>query len=292
MSFLAHGFPKRSLFFTVVATVLVLSVFATFLAPRDIIHSRFCSLSLPEKLRTDACRSLLTTKKQNPYSQTLGVASSVHVVSLARRDDRRRRMERIRDALDLRWEFSDALDKSSNVVDRILHAVHNSREGRSSGDFALPDHRSVKNLLKHGSFNVDLVFPDAPDFTPYNLEARPILCAVKDDTIPTYSNMSAVPLHLSLSRGMVACWYSHLHLIFKIAQKTSDIEVKRKSWDGKEGVAIIFEDDVDMEWNLKERLEKMWIDLPRNWDIMFLGEKPHLCLSTKTDDTNRTLLVQ
>ena len=70
---------------------------------------------------------------------------------------------------------------------------------------------------------------------------------------------------------MVACWYSHLRLIFEAAQRTRNVEIGARPWDGKEGVAIVFEDDVDVEWDLRERLEKMWVDLPRDWDIVFLG---------------------
>ena len=74
---------------------------------------------------------------------------------------------------------------------------------------------------------------------------------------------------MKLSRGMVACWYSHVRLMVDIVKRTSHIQWD--TWDGREGVTVVFEDDIDVEWDLRERLVRMWVDLPRDWDIVMLG---------------------
>jgi len=56
----------------------------------------------------------------------------------------------------------------------------------------------------------------------------------------------------------IACWQSH-------------IEVLRRIADGDDDVALIFEDDIDMEWDLERRLRYLWSFLPDNWDMVLIG---------------------
>lgn len=268
MSSLTGVVTRRRTFFFVLGAVLALLIFATLLAPRDIANARFCSLSLPDRFRPDACGTQNSLGQQLPYFRTLGVASSIYVVSLARRTDRRQKMELIREALGLQWQYEEALDKQNSTVDRILHSVDKLRRDGAYEQFAWSEDRA----LSSGDFDLNSIFPGHEDSTAYDLDSHPLFCAVKDNIVPVYPKVSEVPLHLSLSRGMVACWYSHLQVMWRVAQQTSHLGLASKAWDGKEGVAIVFEDDIDVEWGLKKKLENMWADLPRDWDIVFLGE--------------------
>jgi len=56
----------------------------------------------------------------------------------------------------------------------------------------------------------------------------------------------------------IACWHSHFEVLRRIA-------------DGDDEVAIVFEDDVDMEWDLDRRLRRIWPFLPEEWDMVMLG---------------------
>lgn len=57
-----------------------------------------------------------------------------------------------------------------------------------------------------------------------------------------------------------ACWHSHFTLLRKIA-------------DGDDDVVLIFEDDIDMEWDLEKRLRYLWQFLPDNaWDQVMIGQ--------------------
>ncbi|KAF8143296.1 hypothetical protein K438DRAFT_1876361, partial [Mycena galopus ATCC 62051] len=57
----------------------------------------------------------------------------------------------------------------------------------------------------------------------------------------------------------IACWHSHLSAI------------QRASTHARNKAALILEDDVDMEADIKERLSSIWSLLPSDWDIVFLG---------------------
>jgi GR25 family glycosyltransferase involved in LPS biosynthesis len=62
-----------------------------------------------------------------------------------------------------------------------------------------------------------------------------------------------------LSKPMVACWHSHLQLIRRIVRAP------------EHRVSLVFEDDVDLEWDVEARLVALWPYLPQDWDIVFLG---------------------
>ncbi|CAG8742096.1 11097_t:CDS:2, partial [Acaulospora colombiana] len=83
-----------------------------------------------------------------------------------------------------------------------------------------------------------------------------------------------------LTRGMVACWHSHVTLIRRIAlletqthaSNVSDsIGGLRVSVMPNEPVYIVLEDDVDFEWDIDERLTSLWTHLPGSWEIAMLG---------------------
>jgi GR25 family glycosyltransferase involved in LPS biosynthesis len=66
--------------------------------------------------------------------------------------------------------------------------------------------------------------------------------------------------------------------------------VLRKIADGADDVALIFEDDIDMEWDLERRLRYLWSFLPDNWDMVLIGIS-HLCLLV-TSMPNLTVIIQ
>ncbi|KAH8113787.1 hypothetical protein DFH11DRAFT_1689199 [Phellopilus nigrolimitatus] len=264
---------------SLLAIVLCLFVLSVFLVPRNLLHSRLCALPLQGTVLSNVCSSTLPypadpitfngsggSTPENHYNhsdETLGIASSIYVVSLARRTDRRQVMEQLRRALHLDWRYFDALDKNDALVDDILYSVARQRV-KANETFSWPE--------KDIEFYPEPILsqPLYPEYVPSrNLLSKPLLCATGDNTIPTYANVSSIPFHMILSRGMIACWYSHIRLMAEIVNRTRHLQ--EGSWDGREGVTVVFEDDIDVEWDLKERLESMWGDLPKDWDIVLLG---------------------
>ena len=67
-----------------------------------------------------------------------------------------------------------------------------------------------------------------------------------------------------MKRNEIACWHSHYEVLRAIA-------------DGDDDVAIILEDDIDMEWDLERRLRYVWPFLPEKWDQVWIGTSVTHC---------------
>ena len=241
----------------------------------------------------------------NTRGETLRVASNLYVISLKRRKDRRTDMEKLRRGMGLRWTYVDALEKSNDKVENILAHVQRVRantvlrgqDGQSLNWGILDIDGAHEGLIAETARRSEVyMWSDSPLPTstesPSSNQSQSLVCATQDSTILTYSNISEVPSHMRLSRGMVACWYSHVALLRRLvesqAQRADNMSSMRLSrhWnnrkhafapssptsDDRNGTVIIFEDDIDMEWDLHSRLERMWPDLPSDWDIVFLGK--------------------
>ncbi|KAJ3861601.1 hypothetical protein EV359DRAFT_66348 [Lentinula novae-zelandiae] len=63
----------------------------------------------------------------------------------------------------------------------------------------------------------------------------------------------------------------------------------------REHISIILEDDIDMEKDIRRRLHRIWVNLPDDWDVVFLGHCwsnesfwPAISLPTKSPKTQYT----
>lgn len=220
------------------------------------------------------------------HSRTLGVASNIFVLSLPRRLDRRTSMDALSRALDLEFVYVDGTEATDASIDRVMRALRWQRR-KFRAKFldsllvdALHDFDSTyldELLLQHEAdspgtlFDLDLaedpLVPAAAHDSlsmPADGSDVPLLsCATPEDPFPAplnASEISLLPPWRVLSRGMVACWITHLEVIRMIAQGPTDT------------VAIVLEDDVDMEFDIEQRLTGVWPALPPDgWDIVMLG---------------------
>ncbi|QRV90908.1 glycosyltransferase family 25 protein [Ceratobasidium sp. AG-Ba] len=202
-----------------------------------------------------------------PHSRTLGVAQKIYVIGLARRTDRRAHMDKLMSAMDLEYEYYDALDLHDELVTTILERVRWARAQSRIGHekevsdpqglrFAwLPDVGSSAPVPPRAGVDYWFVRPGDPQ----SLKALPP--PPSPDTRPpllrTAGEGQLLPNEV-ITRAQVSCWYSHYEVLLKIAR-------------GEDEVAIILEDDVDMEWDLEKRMYQMWPYLPKTWDIVMLG---------------------
>jgi hypothetical protein len=102
---------------------------------------------------------------------------------------------------------------------------------------------------------------------PFNLR--------KFTSMPTWTGLPS-PRTTTMTRAMIACWYSHVQVIRKIAlmspedQKMQDnVSLSMKRTEGP--TYIVMEDDVDFEWAIEELLVPIWGALPSGWEIVILG---------------------
>ncbi|KAF7340469.1 hypothetical protein MVEN_01967200 [Mycena venus] len=195
----------------------------------------------------------------------LPIPSSTYVISLPHRTDRYEDMERLRSCLGLRWTYVVAEDSQSPLVDRIISQVRSLRQEELKMK-AYPPNTSIELPFQWPSPDTatsTVPFQGSNSDTPlYPVPAasdstEPLTCATENFTLFPYS--PGLPEYKVLSRSRIACWHSHLSVI------------QRVSTHAPENAALILEDDVDMEADIKERLSVIWNLLPSDWDIVFLG---------------------
>lgn len=203
-----------------------------------------------------------------PHSRTLGVASRLYTIGLAHRKDRHDSMERLASAMeiDLTWHYG--LLSSDPLVDRILERV---QWARAESLNTVSHTHSNDNPTLHFSWAPDvgqsgpLDSPEEselwflPPGTPGALNPLPQTSSADSPiSIATLNGEDFVYAELPVLRAQISCWYSHYEVLSKIAR-------------GDDEVAIVFEDDIDMEWDLEARLRRLWEYLPEDWDIVMLG---------------------
>jgi len=235
------------------------------------------------------------------FNNSLDVFSNIYVISLPRRTDRRLQMDRLRDALHLNWTYRDAYEANASVVTTILRQVHvlrnqlmpelkpgdtRTRHDAVASTFGWPhdleDTVCSRETLQPSGADLwtlasshSLSDPEVPaemaDPYGFNFTHPPsesVRVSTVSDPIPlacaSGNNISAtslpnLPLYRRLTPAKIACWYSHFQTIREIA-------------NGKDGAALVLEDDVDIERDLKWRLRALLGGLPDDWDIVYLGE--------------------
>jgi GR25 family glycosyltransferase involved in LPS biosynthesis len=222
---------------------------------------------------------------------------AVYVISLPRRTDRRLQMNRLRDALHLNWTYRDACEANASVVTTIMRQVHVLRSQLmpqpKPGDARMRRHAVMSAFdwphdLENAICSREPLQPSGADLwtlpsshslsdpaipaemaDPYAFtrspsdqasgisDPTPLACASGNNV--SAASLPKLPLHRRLTTAKVACWYSHLQTIRGIA-------------NGIDEAVLVLEDDVDIERDIKPRLQALLDALPNDWDIVYLGK--------------------
>ncbi|KAG6889036.1 hypothetical protein C0992_006604, partial [Termitomyces sp. T32_za158] len=212
---------------------------------------------------------------------TLGIASRIYVLSLPVRADRRRDMEVLRKTLGLRWTYVKATDSRDAIVERIMDSVRLVRQLRPPNSvFVWPDQHVSSTEQIDVWDPVFLAASSARSGQPSH--SPPLVCASQNDTIVSYDQN--LPAYQILTAARIACWHSHLSVIYTIA---NDFTLR------PDDAVIVLEDDVDMEQDIHRRLRKVWPFLPIGWDIVYLGASnpENVDLFLNMNEYLRSLLV-
>ena len=174
-------------------------------------------------------------------------------------------MEQLRYTLGLDFTYVNGTEGDGDTVQRIMRhvAAFRAREGSHETGLSLPAPfkwpQDVDTLVETGSpldrKGSDLWLSDGVDL-PNPSSSEPLTCAYGDSTLEPYAPQT--PPYRLLTKERFACWHSHWRVIRSIA-------------DGQDDVALVLEDDVDMELDIRKRLLGVWDSLPSVWDIVFLG---------------------
>ncbi|KAI0367455.1 hypothetical protein BV20DRAFT_930818, partial [Pilatotrama ljubarskyi] len=216
-------------------------------------------------------------------AKVFGIFSEVLVVSRPSRLDRRATMERLRLALGVLWTYVDAISYDEPGIQALMDCVRSVRRRTRSRSFRLPPESELELLLRGLSELISdstwstlftesslsaaaSVFPTVPSDA-----LEPMTCATKDHVHGVKFQPSLLP-HRLLTPAKVACWFSHLVAIRRVAQYdgprglAGDMTPSENS-----GAVLILEDDVDMEQTISVELRSVWSLLPAIWDVVFLG---------------------
>ena len=241
-------------------------------------------------------------------SPTLSVLSQILVISRPSRLDRRATMEQLRAALGLDWDYVDAISSDDQAVNQIADCLRLSRKHAHLRTFEWPSRFEVDQTVLSPlpispntsvswsaptsdtlcrypvppASNASVQTADLGDFsrsqntppmeTSRNHHSRatssvPLTCAVQDRTHGVKYTPSLLS-YMLLTPAKFACWYSHLEAIQRVAAFNEPLVDP----EGGGTAALILEDDVDIERDIRERLREAWSVLPDDWDIVFLGE--------------------
>ncbi|KAK7468278.1 hypothetical protein VKT23_002788 [Stygiomarasmius scandens] len=252
--------------------------------------------------------------QMHSYQHPNSSSESIYVVSLPGRPDRRAEMELLRTYMGMEWNYINATSREEQVVERIIRNVRKLRQDAvlKSLDIVMRQQEADKfspvKLPFQWPSNLDVEYdiPDLDDasylddsspdsakfYTDNTLDdfpslysQDPLVVAMKDFLLtPSHPD---VPKWKILTKSRIACWHSHLQVIRRIVasqdsglrtdlDRTFGVEDGMKSRNN--GISIILEDDIDMEADIRQRLDSVWSLLPIDWDIVFLGH----CWSNET----------
>ncbi|KAJ3862556.1 hypothetical protein EV359DRAFT_44923 [Lentinula novae-zelandiae] len=244
------------------------------------------------------------------HSRTLGTGG-LFVISLKRVENRHKQMESLARALDVDFSFFDATDyKSSGVyglerLERILDRIRWQRDRLDeedvnddtvvAGNHPKPSDTNPNMILDAFPFQwskdalANLADPLANELgisgaDYWTLEMERLYAGEDLDEAKVWEEQHPMPSfwqdetwrksreawvnpsfvrnslettqHLTLAE--IACTDSHMRAIREIVRR-------------KLGSAIIFEDDIDIEFSIERILRHEWSFLPSTWDILYLG---------------------
>ncbi|KAF5390330.1 hypothetical protein D9757_002947 [Collybiopsis confluens] len=218
-----------------------------------------------------------------PHSLDLGFISKTYVISLPNRDDRRKDINRLMDALNFtNWVYHDATYANSSFVQSFLHHVQARRSEHE--DYSLQDTIHLPFSWPEDANNQSYAYPahgksipfagaelwtskPSPDITL----PEPMICAEDDFRLTRYS--VDMPQWRYLTSERVSAFHSHLTAIRRVVDDNAaaGVSLKREQGTLQKNIVLVLEDDVDMEIDIKERLQVLVPMLPYDWDMLFLG---------------------
>ncbi|KAJ3973137.1 hypothetical protein EV361DRAFT_85097 [Lentinula raphanica] len=209
--------------------------------------------------------------------------SKSYVISLPHRTDRRKDIDRLMDGLRIsNWVYHDATYYNTSLIPHLLHHVQAQRIEEDHTfhsvvnlPFAWPaDIDSSPSSTESNSNSLALagaeLWPSQP--TPaVSLPNTSLVCAEENFRLTKFSD--ELPQWRYLTPQRVATFHSHLTAIRRVVDDNAraGVDLTREEGKTQEHIALILEDDVDMEVDIKERLGALTPMLPYDWDVLFLG---------------------
>jgi GR25 family glycosyltransferase involved in LPS biosynthesis len=223
-------------------------------------------------------------------SLDLGFISKTYVISLPHRSDRRKDIQRLMERLRVsNWAYVDGTYANTSLIQDYLHHVQAQRSEHE--DYSLHDTIYLPFSWPADASNNSLEYPSLGESIPLagaelwpfrsppdvKLPDTPMVCAEDDFRLTKYSQEMQQWRFLTPER--VATFHSHLTAVRRVVDDNARAGVTLTREEGKklDNIALILEDDVDMEVDIKDRMKVLLPMLPYDWDMLYLG----FCWSTE-----------
>jgi hypothetical protein len=112
---------------------------------------------------------------------------------------------------------------------------------------------------------------------------NPMMCATNNFKLEKYKTDVIQWRHLTPER--VATFHSHMSAVRRVVDDNARLKVdfSRHPNRTQTHISLILEDDIDIEWDARQRMEAVLPFLPWNWDVLFLGQ----CTLVSISDIHR-----
>lgn len=236
------------------------------------------------------------------FNNSIDFVSRIYVISLPRRTDRRRQMDRLRDALHLNWTYRDAYEANASVVTTILRQVRVFRsqlipQPKPGGDAPMRHDMIVPAFdwphnLEDAICSQETLQPSGADLwtrpSSHSVSDLDVLAEMADpyafnstrsrsESVQVSAVSDPTPLACASGNDVSAASLPNLPPYrrltpAKVACWYSHLQTIREIADGKDEAVLILEDDVDIERDVKWRLRALLDALPNEWDMVYLGK--------------------
>ncbi|KAJ7867608.1 hypothetical protein B0H13DRAFT_1636107 [Mycena leptocephala] len=230
---------------------------------------------------TDQLSFRLSSANSDPLG--LGFLFRTYVISLAHRTDRQADIDKLMTLLDMpNWHYHNATYAHTPLIDHFMRKVQ-AKRAKALEDpaewvtlpFAWPEDAVANYTSDKPLYATPLpragaeLWPQDPSHN--NDVLNPMMCATNNFKLEKYKTDVIQWRHLTPER--VATFHSHMSAVRRVVDDNARLKVdfSRHPNRTQTHISLILEDDIDIEWDARQRMEAVLPFLPWNWDVLFLG---------------------
>ncbi|KAK7464308.1 hypothetical protein VKT23_006476 [Stygiomarasmius scandens] len=221
-----------------------------------------------------------------------GFVHKTYVISLPHRDDRRVDIDNLMSHFQVsNWVYHDGTYANTPFIQDTMRHVQALRASAeyTTETIYLPFEWPEDSEETYVSNETIITGPvslsgaelwKADSVRDVQLPKDPMICA--EDNFRLQKFTEELPQWRYLTPERVATYHSHLTAVRRIVDDNAKLGVDLHREPGKvqDHIALVLEDDVDMEVDIEARMAELLPLLPFDWDMLFLG----FCWSKETEN--------
>ncbi|THV00600.1 hypothetical protein K435DRAFT_656838 [Dendrothele bispora CBS 962.96] len=220
-----------------------------------------------------------------------GFVHKTYVISLPHRDDRRVDIDKLMAHFEVEnWVYHDGTYANTPFIKDTMRHVQSLRASADYSTsqtvhlpFSWPED-SEETYVSNQTITSAIPLSGselwrADSVKDVVMPEEPLICAEDNFRLEKFSE--ELPQWRYLTTERVATYHSHLTAVRRIVDDNTKLGVDLHREPGKvqDHIALVLEDDIDMEVDIKARMAELMPLLPYDWDMLFLG----FCWSKETE---------